>query len=298
MNTAARLLFALGLTLAAAGFGTGASSAEAQDVQVTGPLAGAPAVRKMRVYRDGRFELKPTVGATLNDQFSRTMLAGLQIGYHLTDWLGIHAMYNYGVYPIDTSLTDQIVEKGITTDFNRLNLPNKKEFSKQIGRLKYLATLQATFIPLRGKLALFQALFVDTDFYLFGGAAFAGVEERADVSAAQGAACATPGNTTCYANTAGDSHRTSRMAIAATFGAGLSMFFNDYFAMTLEYRAFPFRWNNSGTDEAGMDANRKSDSSGAFPDGKIDSADRLGHFNQMFSLGFAFYFPTAAVITD
>jgi len=295
MNTASRWLLALGLTLAA-GVAQFSQTAEAQDVQVTGPLAGAPAVRKMRIYRDGRFELKPTFGATMNDEFSRTMMVGAQIGYHFTDWLGIHAFFNYGVVGIDTSLTDQVKEKGITTDFNRLNLPNKKKFDKQIGRINYLAGAQATFIPLRGKLALFQALFVDTDFYLFAGAAFAGVTERKDVK--QVGLCDPINGTINGACFDSQKQTASRMAIAPTFGAGLSMFFNDYLALTVEYRAFPFRWNTSGTDEAGLNKSRKPDSSGAFPDGKIDSNDRLSHFNQMFSLGLAFYFPTKAVITD
>jgi outer membrane beta-barrel protein len=290
MNTASRLLVALGLMLAA-GL-SGAPKAGAQDVQVTGPLAGAPAVRKMRIYRDGRFELRPQFAATMNDEFSRSMQVGAQIGYHLTDWLGIHAFFNYSVFNMDTSLTDQIGEKGITTDFNRLNLPNKKEFKKQVGRINYLAGAQATFIPLRGKLAMFQALFVDTDFYLFAGAAFAGVTERKDVP--NGSICNTVSQD-CFRS---QTQTASRMAIAPTFGGGLSMFFNDFVALTLEYRAFPFAWNTSGTDEAGLSKGRTQDSSGAFPDKQIDKDDRLFHFNQQVVVGCALYFPTKAVITD
>jgi outer membrane beta-barrel protein len=294
MNTASRLLVALGLMLAA-GL-SGAPTVAAQDVQVTGPLAGAPAVRKMRIYRDGRFELRPQLAATMNDEFSRSMQVGAQIGYHLTDWLGIHAFFNYSVVKIDTSLTDQIGEKGITTDFNRLNLPNKKNFKDQIGKIDYLAGAQATFIPLRGKLAMFQALFVDTDFYLFAGAAFAGVTERKDVP--NGSICDPVNGAVSQACFQSQTAPASRMAIAPTFGGGLSMFFNDFVAMTLEYRAFPFAWNTSGTDEGGLSKGRTQDSSGAFPDKQIDKDDRLFHFNQQVVVGCAFYFPTKAVITD
>lgn len=300
MNTASRFLIALGLTLAAAGITLDAPRAHAQDVQITGPLAGAPAVRKMRIYRDGRFQLQPTFSATLLDEFARTMFVGVQAGYHFTDWLGVHAFFNYGVASLSTGLTDQVNEKGLTTDFNRLSLNDRKKFDKQIGKMQYLAGVQATFIPLRGKLAMFQALFVDTDFYIFGGAAFAGVEERADVKIAglcSPASVSNPnGNPDACARS--QTARATRMAIAPTFGLGLSMFFNDYLALTLEYRAFPFKWNNSGTDEGGQNKNRKADTSGEFPDGKIDASDRVFQFNQMFSLGLAFYLPTAAVITD
>ncbi len=115
MNTASRWLIALGLMLAASGVSVGTPRAEAQEYQVTGPLAGAPAVRKMRVYRDNRFQIQPEFGATLVDEFTRTMFVGAQIGYHLTDWLGIHAFFDYGI-GLNTNLTDQIVSRGPRTD--------------------------------------------------------------------------------------------------------------------------------------------------------------------------------------
>jgi outer membrane beta-barrel protein len=303
MNTASRWLIALGLVLAASGVSVGTPRAEAQEYQVTGPLAGAPAVRKMRVYRDGRFQIQPEFGATLVDEFTRTMFVGAQIGYHFTDWLGIHAFFDYGI-GLDTDLTKQVQDRGQRTDYNALSLPNPRQFSEQIGQIKFLTGIQATFIPLRGKLALFQAAFVDTDFYLFGGVAFANVQERADVTSA---VCSP--TTLREARADGDfnsadgdciatqTRSNTRLALAPTFGVGLSMYFTDYLAMTLEYRAFPFKWNTSGTDEGGLGKNRLPDSSGAFPDGQIDADDRTSQFNQMFKLGFAFYLPGRAVIT-
>ena len=38
------------------------STASAQEIQLTGPLAGAPSVRKLRLYRQGRFEIAPGAG--------------------------------------------------------------------------------------------------------------------------------------------------------------------------------------------------------------------------------------------
>jgi outer membrane beta-barrel protein len=299
MNTASRLLAVLGLSLAIAGGAFGASRAEAQEVQVTGPLAGAPAVRHMRIYRDGRFQIQPSFGLTINDEFAQSTFAGVQLAYHFTDWLGLSAFFHYDVYSNDTGITDQVVKRGVVTDRNRLSLPTAGGFSDQIGRITYLSGVQATFIPLRGKLSLFQALFVDTDFYLFGGVAFAGIEERADV--AEGT-CSGPIYEMNPANEsicrASQNARASRMAIAPTFGVGLSLYFTDYLAMTLEYRAFPFKWNTSGTDEGGRNEKRQLDESGEFPDGKIDASDRSFQFNQMFTLGFAFYLPVHGEITE
>ena len=308
MNTASRWLIALGLGLAVSGVLIETPHAAAQEVQVTGPLAGAPAVRKMRIYRDGRFSIQPEFGATLVDEFTRTLFMGAQLGYHFTDWLGVHGFFDYG-QKLDTDLTKQVKKTGQRTDYNALSLPSPANFSKQIGHINYLTGIQATFIPLRGKLSLFQAWFVDTDFYVFGGAAFAGVEERSNVN--------TGGQTTCLPNTFRNARaqsdtmfnvvndackktqgaHSSRLAIAPMFGVGLSLYLTSYLAMTLEYRAFPFKWNTSGTDEGGLNKSRKTAKSGPFPDGKIDSADRTFQFNQMFKLGFAFYLPYQGKIT-
>jgi opacity protein-like surface antigen len=140
-------------------------------------------------------------------------------------------------------------------------------------------------------------LFVDTDFYVFGGVGIAGVQERADVVASVANDCRTRGDLAaqieCFSPTQGQ--HASRVAIAPTFGAGLSLYLSDFLAMTLEWRAMPFNWNTSGTDEAG-------DARGDYPDSQINNNDHLSHFNHMFTLGFAFYLPTkpkiSAVDTD
>ena len=265
--------------------GLAPSVASAQEVQVEGPLAGEPAVRHMRVYRSGRIQIQPGFAMTLQDEYSTTMLGTLQLQFHLTDWLGVGVWGGYGVYHGDTSLTDEVVAQGITTDRNRLSLPTAAGFSDQVGRISSVAAGQATFIPLRGKLALFQTLFVDTDFYLFGGVALVGVEERADVTST---VCATVGNPACVAS---QSARSTRFSLAPTFGAGLTMYFNDFIGLSLEWRGLPFAWNTSGTDESGH-------ARGDFPDGEIDGDDRIFHFNHLFQLGVVIYLPTAAEITD
>jgi outer membrane beta-barrel protein len=227
-------------------------------------------------------------------------MTGLQLGYHFTDWIGIHGFFHYGVANLDTDLTDQIKARGQSTEFNRLSLPTKEGFPNQVGHMKFMAGAQATFIPLRGKLALFQAAFVDTDFYLFAGAAFAQVEERSDITGSLALQCTD--NPTYRANPMNchntQTMRTSRIAIAPTFGVGLSLYFTDYVAMTLEWRAFPFKWNTSGTDEGGTNKSRQPSSSGEFPDEQITEADRTFQFNQMFGLGFAFYLPAKSKLTE
>jgi outer membrane beta-barrel protein len=303
MNTASRWMMILGLAAVVAGVTLSAPRVEAQDVEITGPLAGAPAVRRMRIYRDGRFQMQPTFGVTLNDEFNRMFAAGLQLQYHFTDWLGVGAFFDYGVYNLPTSLTDQIGDRGLTVPNNRLSFPDASKFKDQIGQLKFVAGAQVTFIPLRGKLGLFQALFVDSDFYIFGGAAAVQVQERADLIGTEAKNCANglsggvPVDATQFSALCSQTASATRIAIAPTFGVGLSAYLTNYMALTLEYRAFPFRWNTSGTDEAGLAPGGKSDANGEFPDGELDADDRLFHFNQMFKLGLAFYLPFQGEIT-
>jgi outer membrane beta-barrel protein len=292
MRTAKRLM----ITSAVALLGLAAllaPTAHAQEIEVKGPLAGAPAVIGMRVYREMRFQVQLQATMTLQDEYSRTILGGGQLMFHPTDWLGIGVWGGFALAHIDTYLTDQVQGKGQTNEVNVLSLPNARNFPNQIAHINWMASPQVAFIPLRGKLGIFEKLFIDTDFYLIGGVAFAGLEERAAVETDQFTSCKNMGagsaggnlaaQITCFSRTQGN--KTSRSTIAPTFGVGLSLYMADFLAMTIEWRAMPFAWNTSGTDEAG-------DSRGDFPDDKINEKDRLSHFNHMLTLGFAFYLPT------
>src|SRR5579883_3585415 len=97
------LLAAIG---AAAAFAY-AAPAQAQEIQLTGPLKGAPAVRKMRLYREGRFEIDPTISFTLLDEYRRTILVGGRLQYNIKDWIAIGVWGGFGAISSTTDLTDQ-----------------------------------------------------------------------------------------------------------------------------------------------------------------------------------------------
>lgn len=282
---ASKSLF-LGLVAAVALLASPPAPAGAQEIDVSGPLAGAPAVMRMRVYRESRFQVQFHTTMTLQDEFTRALFIGMQLNYHLTDWLGIGVWGGGAAVQLQTSLTDEIAQRGSTNERNTLSLPSNDGFPDQIGKINYIGALQATFIPLRGKLGLFEKLFVDTDFYVFGGVAFVGLQERANV--AQGV-CGLQQNMIPVDCLRSQSLSASRTAVAPTFGAGLSLYMADFVALTLEWRGLPFSWNTSGTDEAG--------SAGLFADKQINEDDRLFHFNHMFTLGFAFYLPFQPAIS-
>lgn len=274
--------------------GLAPAGASAQEVHITGPLAGAPAVRHMRIYRENHVNLIPGVGYTLQDEFSRSLFVTLEANYHFAEWIGIGLWGGFNMAQIDTDLTNQIRLNGQTTDRNRLSLPDASVFNQQVGRMVWAAALEVMFVPLRGKLSLFQAVFIDTDLYVFGGVALLGITERASTRTDTGrlgfcdAAMAGTGRSSaeCVATA---TTRADRVAVTPMFGIGMSFYANSWFGVMLEWRAFPFSWNPSGTDESGEGRNRMPGA--GFPDGVIDGADGRTTFNQMINVGLIFNLP-------
>ncbi len=271
--------------------------ASAQEIPLTGPLAGAPAVRKMRLYREGRLELTPAVSFTLLDEYQRTIMAGATLSYNFTDWLGFGVWGSFGVIKTPTDLSEQIQKTNSTRKSeaatakgapagtpganeaiiaDRLTSVNLgSDFRKQLATIDWVAAPELTVTPFRGKLALFQSVYVDTDVHFFAGPAFVGLTERKDC----------PANS-CNAGTAGAFTMVKRTTIAPMFGLGLSFFTNDWGALTVDWRALPFNWNAAGFDSRGKGPNQD------FPDGRISSEDRLFKFNQMLSVGYTLFLPT------
>jgi outer membrane beta-barrel protein len=252
--------------------------ADAQEIQVTGPLAGAPAVRKLRLYREKRIEVAPAASFTLLDEYQREILFGARLNYNLTDWLAIGAFGGFGAVKIPTGLSEKIqdvneqrraTQPPDSTD-RRLTAVNLgPEFKDQLGSMDWVIAPQITGVPFRGKLALFQNIYVDTDLYFFAGPAFIGVSERKD----------------CDADCGNSFDKASRVAVAPTFGLGFTFYANKWNALGFEWRALPFSWNTGGFDTKGGGKDEE------FPDNKITDKDRQFRFNQMLTVSWNFYFP-------
>lgn len=298
-------------TMALAGAALAASPAQAQEIQLRGPLAGARSVSRLVQHREGRFAVTPIFGISLLDEFSRDLFFGVRAEYHFTDWLGLGVMGAFAPVHVNTSLTEQV---GARSPAGTVNVPYASAgartsttpahggFADQIGRRNWMADIHLTFIPLRGKFALFQSLVADIDFFVFAGAAFVGVEERADTSLNSTA--------TDVQRAASQTNRASRVAIAPTFGAGLNFYITRFLSINFEYRATPFQWNRSGTDENSTVSLCGSDgrqSCAGFSDyvstyfnrnpaqrqTVINSDDRSWSFNQMFTIGLTIFLPTS-----
>lgn len=267
------------------GLGSGTHSASAQDVQVTGPLADAPAVMRLRIWRKNKLQLEPFFAFTFGDDYSRSLILGGELQYGFLDWLGLGVWGGGSFVNLNTNLTRQVRDKGVTTNRNRLSLPTRENFPDQVGRMNWMAGVEAHFTPFRGKLAMFQKVFFDADLDFFVGAAFVGITERSDTEIAvapDGVQFCNPptDDTLCLESQLA---RSSRMVVAPSFGVAFKAYFKEFMGISIRWRAFPFKWNAGGTDDAGPN--------GDFPDGKINNYDRQRQFNQMMSVGFIFVLP-------
>jgi outer membrane beta-barrel protein len=280
------LALALGATAAL----TVTEHANAQEILLSGPLAGAPAVRKLRLHRQGRFEISPTVTFTLLDEYQRTILFGAKLGYNFTDWLQVGVWGGYGAIKTSTYLTDQIQEQNAVRVARALQNPLDIErrltavnlgpnFNDQLGSINWIISPQVEVTPFRGKLALFQSIYLDTDLFFFAGPAIIGLKERADC-------------TECASDNKTPFPMASRIAVAPTFGAGFSFYINHWSAVGFEYRLMPFSYNTGGFDTAG------GGKDAAFPDNKITSDDRRFQFQQLLSLSFKINLPTKERLSE
>jgi hypothetical protein len=272
---------------------TAAETASAQEILLTGPLAGAPAVRKLRLYRQGRFQLTPSATFTLLDRYQRAILPGLQLDYNLTDWLSIGVYGGYAGDPIDShidlALTKEVQDVNANrrcrnnptnTDCRLTSVNMSGEFPDQLGQIDWIASPQLTGVPFRGKLALFKSIYVDTEIFFFAGVGLVGLQEREECEKGH---CAAGG---------AEIERTARMAIAPTGGLGFSFFVNKFMGLHLGWRILPFAWNQGGFDTAGGDPD------GEFPDGAIDEKDRQYRFNMLTTVGWTVFLPTKYRVSE
>jgi outer membrane beta-barrel protein len=278
MKTTATLRKLLTGIAALVAVGVVTETAQAQEILLTGPLAGAPAVRKLRLYREKRIEVAPAVSFTLLDEYQREILFGARLNYNLTDWLAVGAFGAYGAIKLPTGLSEKIQD--VNDERRRTQPPDSTDrrltavnlgpdFTKQLGSMDWVLAPQLTGVPFRGKLALFQNIYVDTDLYFFAGPAFIGLSERKD----------------CPSDCGNNFDKASRVAVAPTFGLGFTFYANKWNALGFEWRALPFSWNTGGFDTKGGGKDQE------FPDNKIDDKDRLFRFNQFLTLSWNLYFP-------
>jgi outer membrane beta-barrel protein len=282
----------------------------AQEILLEGPLAGAPAVRKLVLYREMRFSVGPQFAYTILNDYMHNFLLGGRIEFNIFDWLSIGAV-GYYAFNVTTALTDHITSSrdigGSPTTPAESNYPSytgSGNFKNQVALLKGMYLGQISLIPLRGKVSMFEKLFLALDGYIFLGGGAVQYDER---QSCKGDGCGS------WPNNILAPKRVSQFGGTFTAGVGFMAFWNEWLAVNVEYRLTPFKWNAGGTDEAGQSGTqwqrtRKSDgtytwtttnkSGGDYPDGNIDENDRTWNMNQSIALGVIFYFPLEPSIAE
>ncbi|MSP25151.1 MAG: hypothetical protein EXR75_08295 [Myxococcales bacterium] len=288
MKTANLSLALLAAVLAGALVLTAAPEARAQEIQFSGPLAGAPAVRRLRLHREDRFDVAPIATFTLLDEFRRNILFGARATYHFTDSFGV-GLFGTGGISYNAGLADELQEKAVdgrSCDNNPNSLACRRTAvslcrgancleEKQLGSIVWMLAPQVTLVPFRGKFSFFGAFFMDSDISLFVGPAIIGLNERAECKKGE---CA------------GNFKLDSRVTGSATVGLGFNFYPTEYVSFGAEFRGTPFLWNTSGFDIAGKDT--------SFPDEAIDGDDQSFHLNPMLSVFASVQLPTEIRLSD
>jgi outer membrane beta-barrel protein len=282
---------AVAIAVASGGFAASERSASAQEIVLTGPLKGAPPTIHLRQYRENRLEIAPLIAFTLLDEYQHSYLFGGRINYYFTDWIAI-GVWGGGAVNANTDLTSQIDNIAPRNSFTATNVApcvpsggqaksaascpggNSPSFSDQTAKMTFAVIPQVTAVPFRGKLALFQALFVDTEAYLFAGLGAVGFNERVNCGDQTVA-----GQKSCTDVASFATGGTVKFTVAA--GLGLTFFINDIVNIGVEYRALIYPAdgvNHGGFDSRGLGPNQN------FPDGKINGNDATSHLNHIIGL--------------
>ncbi len=164
------------------------------------------AVQQIYALRDGRFEINPYYGQTMNDQFVSHPAFGLAVNYYLTNVIGVGI--NGNIYGNSTS------------EFN-LQTSRAARIGQPITEYQWNANANFTYVPAYGKFAGFSDFIFHYDFYVVGGVGAISTRPIAVVD---------PDNRTFD----------FEPKISFNVGGGLRIFFNRWFAVMAEVRDYIF----------------------------------------------------------
>lgn len=178
------------------------------------PIESSQVVRRKLLFRSTRVEIAPLVGFTLADPFNRNILAGANLGFHLTNEFGIGATFGYGVASPDTSLGEALKDPSSGVPADQLN-------DLATTRINWLASVEGSYVPLFGKLSIMNGLILNYDFHLLFGVGFVNL---AGVTATE------------VENAA--SANISAATVAPVVGIGTRFYINDFVSFNTELRDY------------------------------------------------------------
>jgi outer membrane beta-barrel protein len=246
----------------------------AQAQERKSPLADAPAVRRRVELRDKRFEIGVGAGATLGQDFYHAVMVNGRLAFHITDWLALSGWGAFNLTPtFKTSFHERLIgvlpaNMPVSTD---IRAPTQQQATDGMNRIGEAFAAQLELVPFTGKFGLFSKLFMNYDFYAFGGPGF--IDFKADG--------------VCVADPMGKirgSCPVTGFKIGANFGLGMHLFANDFFALNFEVRDILVPNNPAGRDTNG--------------DMFTDSRDISWDSNYIMSLNLMFFLPGRATISN
>ena len=185
------------------------------DSEVQGQDRVIKTIQKKDFLKLGRFEAMPNVGFVTNDPFLNRYIAGVRIGYHLTE---IFAFEGELAYAPDLGDADW---KGLTHQ-----LVNQNHVSPDISKLTLIANGAFQFSPIYGKVALSGDNIIHFDIY---GAFGMGVTQtRDDLEALQAEGDAEAIATEVQLHT------------TTNFGGGARIVFNETVAVRVDGRSLVY----------------------------------------------------------
>jgi outer membrane beta-barrel protein len=250
------------------------------------PLADQPDVRNKYEYRDGRFELAPTFEMTINADYKNTVSGGAKLEYHFSDSLSAGATIFFGT-GVDTSLASSVRDSlPDTRPGGGDPTPARSDFDGHLNTMPLHGSVQATFTPWFGKMALFGKAFIAFDIYVTGGFGFAQLKTEF----AGGADCSPVADGTdpmtnepIFNDPRNDCPHNAGFKPGLMIGAGMHIYFNKWIALDISFRDYFFSDNPSGQD---ADFDRDVDA---------DDPRFLGHL--FFGVGLSFMLPPKVKVT-
>jgi outer membrane beta-barrel protein len=207
------------------------------------------AVQQIFVLRGSRLEIQPDYGFTLNDQFVSHNSPGLALNYWITNVLAVGVNGNYyEPFNSDSSFNFQ------TRRAARVNVP--------LTEYQWGAALNFTYAPILGKFAGFGDFIFQYDGYVVGGVGAISTRPLPVID---------PDNRFFKFET----------KLAFNAGIGIHIFFNRWFAATLEVRDYIFNDQLEATD---IDAAAPTDEGTWLGEKKLTN-------NVQAQLGFSIFFP-------
>jgi outer membrane beta-barrel protein len=194
----------------------GATSAQAE----TFDMNKAPEVKRGIQWRTQRSEISVVIGPTVEDPYFKNLVFSLGYNYHITNWLAVGLNAGYTL-PIKTKLAKEI-EAERTSPGSSFAIPATY--------LGFVGDLHMEVSPIYGKSMVVNSGVLAYDFHLLLGAGFMQVLWNEDVKDRIKV-------------------KESDFAIAPMWGAGVRLFFNRMFAVTVDVKDYFAKMHTHGNTD-------------------------------------------------